>query len=256
LPGGRRLDAALSRLGPLLGRWWLPLACVPVTLPFLLVQGGQYPFVRMGGLSPAGLTLAWYGAFFAAGWLLHRHADQLHRLRRWAWGWVFLGLAVRVATLGPLLPDVGLSALLSGDVAVPVHEHFLARELELPVRDRVLVQLGADAYAWLLFFGQTGLFLRWFRREIPVVRWFADASYWLFLSHLVPVALAQWWLAGVDPPLGALGRYLLVATGVLVACLLAYETLVRTTPVGTLLHGPRRRPPGGRAANFRWRPAP
>ena len=249
LPAGL-LAAGRAWFGARFDRGWAPLLLVPVTVAILRSQGGQFPRTSPSSLVPDPDALLYFGVFFTFGWLLHMQSGALQRLCRHAWSWIGAGLLVRALTLIPLLPD--------GRPAWAPSPHYLERSIAVSDGDELLVQIGTELYAWLMVFGLMGLFLRLFRREIPVLRWIADGAYWLYLVHLAPVLLLQWALAQVAPeavsPGAAWLRFGGVVVGSLAVILVSYELLVRYTPVGRLLHGPRRRPAAGRSAAWRWRP--
>jgi peptidoglycan/LPS O-acetylase OafA/YrhL len=74
-------------------------------------------------------------------------------------------------------------------------------------------------------------------RESHVRRYLADASYWIYLTHL-PLVLA---LQGVVAPLGWpwFVKFPLIVTATLAVLLLSYHYLVRPTRLGVLLNGRR-----------------
>ena len=67
----------------------------------------------------------------------------------------------------------------------------------------------------------------------------ADASYWIYLSHM-PVVVLLVALLGTTT-LGTAPQFVLVTVGALAASLLTYPVLVRYTVVGRLLNGRRSR---------------
>ena len=95
--------------------------------------------------------------------------------------------------------------------------------------------------SWCWMFGLVGAALRFLSRENAVMRYLADASYWMYLWHLPLVFALQavvmhWHLHwSIKAPL-ILG----VATALL---LLSYRCLVRGTWVGLVLNGRRHNPP-------------
>lgn len=86
--------------------------------------------------------------------------------------------------------------------------------------------------------GWVGLFLRTMTRAIPWVRYVANASYWLYLTHLPIVVFFQvllngwslpWWLA-----------WFLVNLFSFPLLFASYHYLVRFTWLGVLLNGQKR----------------
>jgi peptidoglycan/LPS O-acetylase OafA/YrhL len=87
--------------------------------------------------------------------------------------------------------------------------------------------------------GLTGAFLYFFSRERPSVRYLADASYWCYLVHLIPIVLLQMAVAPLTMP-GAL-KFLIVLGGSMTVLLLSYAYGVRYTFVGAILNGRKSR---------------
>jgi glucans biosynthesis protein C len=90
---------------------------------------------------------------------------------------------------------------------------------------------------WMLFFGFTGLFLRYFNDPSARVRYIVDASYWVYLVHL-PATI---WIPGllVNTNLSVWPRILIVLTGTTVIGFGTYALFVRSTIIGRVLNGRR-----------------
>jgi peptidoglycan/LPS O-acetylase OafA/YrhL len=84
-------------------------------------------------------------------------------------------------------------------------------------------------------FGLLGLALRWCRRERPLLRYLADASYWIYLVHFPLVGLAHVLLVPV--PGTALVKFAVVTVLVLALGLSTYQLFVRHTFLGRFLNG-------------------
>jgi glucan biosynthesis protein C len=93
-----------------------------------------------------------------------------------------------------------------------------------------------------------GMFRTLFSRENRVIRYLADSSYWLYLSHLPVIILAQGVVSYWAMP--AIVKVTLISVVVTGMLLFVYETLVRYTWVGAALNGPRTRPETARAPEF------
>lgn len=212
--------ATRLRLPPL-PRWLVTspaalLWTLPATLPAQLFMGLFKPTFgpdTSASLLPQPHVLGYYAVFFAYGALYECADDRENRVGRW---WP---LAL-VAGLVLFLP-VGLATIAQ------------------PVRT-ALPQL---LYAWSMCWAAIGLF-RWLvPAENRTWRYLSDASYWCYLAHLPLLVLLQ--QATRRWPLPGGIKFLLVclaASGLLLA---SYQLLVRHTPVGWLLNGPRpfRSPP-------------
>ena len=221
---GRRLP---GRVLPALDRayeWWLrsrfrALWLVPLTV-VCLWHGPMWGEVEEAGLGSAVRlrVVGYYGLFFAVGWWLHRRRILLGELSR------FLKTSFVVA----LVAVVGHWSLLgAGPRLVP--EDF--------TRAKIVSLSCAALYAWLMTFAVTGWFLRFAGQQRPWVRYLADASYWCYLLHLVPVmwlqiAVAQWRVNGWV-------KFALVNGVAMIFLLVSYHWCVRYTVIGAVLNGRR-----------------
>lgn len=205
-------------------RWvmWLmiPLTIVP---QLLMGGGGDYPVFgpdTSDGFVPFPHVLAYYATFFAFGALMYRREGRSGALlvdtigRPW---WLFLPVSFLV-----VLP-AGL--VFTFDEAA----------FSWPVASVLQV-----AYAWGMCFGLIGLFRVLLPKERRGIRYLSDSSYWLYLSHLPVIVLAQ--AVVRDWNLPAEAKFLLISVVVTALLLLSYQFLVRYTLIGTLLNGKKVRP--------------
>lgn len=157
--------------------------------------------------------------FFGVGWLLYGCRDLIPDLKRLAWTQILLAWLVLfpIASIaqGRELEHIGLRLW---------PEHLVACFVGGPM-------------TWMLIFGITGVFLRYFDRPIPVLRYLTDASYWVYLAHL-PLVIA---LAGLlaNLPLPALVKAGLVLGMSMAILLVSYHFGVRSTAIGAFLNGRR-----------------
>jgi glucan biosynthesis protein C len=159
-------------------RWWAPLAiAVPLgRLMAVMPHWGLY--TPNLSLVPHVPTFLVYFGFFLLGWALHRNPDALNRLTR-----------VTVDRLVVVGLAIGLSIALGGIENDPSHPHF---QLAMSVFARTYA-----AMMCLLVLLTMGI-ARWMiRRPYPIIRYIADASYWMYLVHLplvvwLQVAVAEW----------------------------------------------------------------
>jgi peptidoglycan/LPS O-acetylase OafA/YrhL len=207
----------LDAFARLLRNRWRPVwFAVPTALTLCLMPWGGLETTT--SFVPDPKVFIAYGVFFVFGWLLYLRRDLLFTMTRHAWTQVILAVLL-----------------------TPLNVFAVSRLLRsFPLRDApafaVIVVTGA-LMVWLLLFGITGLFLRYLDRQIPVVRYVVDASYWLYLIHLpftiwVPGLLSRLsWPAGVK------------ALAVLVLSIpiwwATYHFLVRGTFIGAVLNGRR-----------------
>ncbi|MDH4158249.1 MAG: acyltransferase family protein, partial [candidate division Zixibacteria bacterium] len=161
-------------------------------------------------------TLFADAVFVLFGWGLYIHRDLMGRLARRAWVDTSLGVVCFVAHLA------FVSSLIEGN-----------RALHIPSI------IFASLSIWLFVYGITGLFIRYGSRPSRIGRYIADSSYWCYLVHLPLVAWLSVLLADWQMP--AISKYAIVLSTTVLVCLLTYDRLVRSTPIGVLING-RRRP--------------
>lgn len=164
---------------------------------------------------PAARVLVAYAIFFAFGWLLFLRQDIVSAFGRHPWRYVSTGL---VASLAYMIVLVG-SPFGGG----------WARQLPGAV--------AAGVATWLLIYGVTGVFVRYFEKPRPAQRYLSDASYWMYIIHLPVVIWLQAALAGSTMP--ALVKFAIVLVGVTLTTVVTYHYFVRATAIGAFLNGRR-----------------
>lgn len=87
----------------------------------------------------------------------------------------------------------------------------------------------------MLFFGITGLFLRYLSKPSATVRYIVDGSYWVYLLHLPFLMFVVGALGGTDMPGGF--KLAIVITSAGVVGFLTYDLFVRSTFIGRALNG-------------------
>jgi len=88
---------------------------------------------------------------------------------------------------------------------------------------------------WLAVCGWTGVFLRYFDRPMPRMRYLADSSYWLYIIHMPALMVFEILLRPIPWP-AALKVWLVLALAIPVM-LLTYHLFVRPTIIGQILNG-------------------
>ncbi len=169
------------------------------------------------GIVPRLPNLLYYGFFFAAGYLMHKNAARLGDLRQRAWTYISFGALLAVAAF--------YMVVLRGEHATPF---VWAIKLVLAMQTVFLT------------FGMIGLFLKYLNRESAAFRYMSDASYWIYIVHLMMVAGLQIAFLFTDIPGGL--RFILILAVTSAVSLATYQWFVRYTFIGTALHGPRKRP--------------
>ncbi|HEX2535718.1 MAG TPA: acyltransferase family protein [Chitinophagaceae bacterium] len=191
------------------------LALLSLPVWALLATGDSLYLHVETGILPAPAYLLFYALFFGLGWLVNRQPEALSWMRRHG------------STL--LVAGIGLS--------VPL---FLAeREAAQLGTALLLVKGGAAIQILCAVYGCIGLFLRTFQSESRLWRYFSDATYWMYLVHMMLVAGLQVAFLGSPVP-GAL-RFPIVLGATLILTLATYHWFVRYTFIGTTLHGKRTR---------------
>lgn len=169
-------------------------------------------------LYPKLAAMVAFGSAFVFGWWLHR---QPQSMQRWAQHWP-LHLAIAVATTVGCLSMVGLSS-----PAAPA-----AQDGET-LTYALLYAWGG----WSWTFALTGLALRFMSGHSSARRYVADASYWIYLTHL-PVVMALQVIA-CRLPGPAPVKFLIVLLATFGLLLFAYRLFVRSTWIGAWLNGKR-----------------
>lgn len=223
LEGTRLVAAADAVFRRVAGGWWrVPLLAalfVPLMLPM------RWTVDTPTGWVPLPHLLAYYLGFFAVGWWLHRHRDLVPAFGR---GWVWHLLVANVVVFPLMFVSTVAGATLE-KAGGGVH---LGLKLAAAV--------GSTGYTWLMIAGLWGAALRVFSGESRWVRYLADASYWSYLVHLTLVIALQEVVRHWEVPSGVKFAFVVVVTSAVLV--VSYHLLVRRTPIGSLLNGPRARP--------------
>lgn len=217
LMGGVRVPAWLFGL-PTSLVWVVPITMMVQS--FMHDRGTSPGFGpdTSAGLVPALHVLAYYGIFFGFGALLFVARGQQARVGRLWWVALACALVLLPLALAFAYNPRQASAWVANDAARGV----LSNLLEV-------------LYAWLATFGMIGLCERVLARPRAWVRYLAESSYWLYLTHLPLVIALQAALRGweASSPVKFV-VVVVVTTGVLLGL---YHLAVRRTVVGRILNG-------------------
>jgi len=228
----RRLLLALPRARALLagaGARLLPHPIAPLALAIpCAVLLYRQPTWTAGTPSESFLPqldlLAYYAVFFACGWGLCSIGGLREKIE---------AAPGRYAALAGLaLPPALALYLTQSEAAIGTSRWF-----------HLLALLLLSVTTWSLAFGLLGLSRRFLRSPSPRLRYWADASYWIYLSHFPLMAAIAIGLFELAMPSSLRLAILVAATLALVFP--AYGAFVRHGPVGRVLHGrraPRARP--------------
>lgn len=187
----------------------IKLAVFTVMLFFILYYFRFYTPPVYTGIRPNLIYLLYYGLFFWFGWVMQNNTGEMKSLGKFAW-----------------------VLFISGSVLSLIH--FVKPGITPPVAF-VLVSFETIA----LVFGMTGLFIKYLHRESRWWRYFSDASYWVYLIHILIVASLQMIMLNSTVP-GFL-RMPIVLIVTFIITIVTYRYFVRYTIIGEYLHGKRKK---------------
>jgi glucans biosynthesis protein C len=216
------LGAAINRgFGRLMRSWWAVPALASISAAILITKTG---WVAGGSASnsliPAPTLFAYYSFFFLFGWLLSGQMDLVEQLKRGAWLRLAAGALIAVPAF-LLFYDNGD---FTGNVGTP---GVLAEIDEL----RLYGLFTVGIVCWLTLFGIWGVLARHVRRESRVLRYLADASFWIYLIHIPFLVALQSSLSTTDLAIPV--RWGLAVTGTLALALGTYALIRGTRRLAT-----------------------
>jgi fucose 4-O-acetylase-like acetyltransferase len=226
-----RLGAALNHgFHNLMRSWWaVPVLAAISALILITKTGWVAGGTASNSLVPAPTLFAYYSLFFVFGWLLSGQTNLLEELKRGAW--LRLGAGVLIAVPAFLL--FYENSDFTGNVGTP---GILAEIDELRLYGLFTVGL----VCWLTLFGIWGVLARYVRKESRVLRYLADASFWIYLVHIPFLVALQSTLAETD--LAVPARWGLTVAGTLALALGTYALIRGTRKLVTKLAGARETP--------------
>lgn len=157
-----------------------------------------------------------YGGFFSFGWQLHRQKELIARFAR-----------LTISRFAVCTASIAITILLSACQTDMGHPQIGLIHAGFTISYAIMM--------WSLIALCIGVFKRFFDRPSKIIRYVADASYWLYLIHL-PIVV---WLQIAFAELPAHWSFKLMAISALtVALSLAlYDLFVRSTLIGKVLNG-------------------
>jgi peptidoglycan/LPS O-acetylase OafA/YrhL len=170
-------------------------------------------------LSPDWPVLMVYGGFFALGWLLHRQNGLLEQFARLSRYRISLGVLSTIVTVALSYYQTDLG-----------HPYFVWLRAGFVVSYALMM--------WSLVFLGIGLFQRLFDKPGKVVRYIADASYWLYLVHLPVVVWLQ--IAFAELPFHWTLKLVSISLLTVGISIVLYDLFVRSTLMGQILNGRKR----------------
>lgn len=160
--------------------------------------------------------LLYYGLFFLLGYMMQRDINTLNSGTRYMWVYLAIAFLLQVVL------------------------HFL--EIYQVFNEFILMQklLHNMLYAMqtvFLTFGMLAFFIKLFQKEHKFIRYFSDASYWIYLIHFpIVVGLQIGFMNSWVPNVLRLWLVLIITT---ILVFVTYHLFIRFTFIGSILHGPR-----------------
>ena len=170
-------------------------------------------------LIPDMTAMIGYGVAFGLGWLLHRQPQRLLDLQK---SWVtYFVLAVALTIY--CLSIIGTTPLWKGP--------------NLEGSARIVYAAAYMIGIWCWVFAAVGAAVRFLSNVHPVTRYLADASYWVYIMHMVTIIFFitllrpyHWYWAI---------KFVIIIGGSIPILLVSYHYLVRFTWIGAILNGRR-----------------
>lgn len=157
-------------------------------------------------LLPNPLIILYYSSFYAVGWLLFRSKKLLDSFKSFDWIYFLSGTLL-------------FSFLFFNT--------FILNYFQMVILKSVIT--------WLLIFGITGIFIRYFSNFSSRAKYISDSSYWIYLTHiefcyLIPCFIVTWNIPSTF-------KFLIVTIITTIICFTTYHYFVRNTFIGNFLNG-------------------
>jgi len=160
-----------------------------------------------------------YAGFFLLGWLLHRQSSLIDRFASLTWGKFILCIISIVVTI----------SMSSFEMKFGHPQYKLLK---------VCFLLNYAIMMWSLVSFTLGLCKRVFSAPNKVVRYIADASYWLYLIHLPLIIWLQ--IAFAELPIYWLIKLVGISSITILISIVLYDAFIRSTFIGVVLSGKRK----------------
>lgn len=167
-----------------------------------------YPFPSEPRITliPNPLIILYYSSFYAVGWLFFRSKNLLDTFKSFDWICFLLGTLL-------------FSFLFFNNIKLNYYQMVILKSV----------------ITWLLIFGITGIFIRYFSNFSSRAKYFSDSSYWIYLTHmefcyLIPCFIVTWNIPSTY-------KFLIVTIVTTIICFTTYHFIVRNTFIGNFLNG-------------------
>jgi len=160
-----------------------------------------------------------YSGFFLFGWLLNRDSSLMNRFADLAWHKLLLCLF-----------SIVVSVVLSSFEMKYAHAYYLYFKAGFMLSYAIMM--------WSLVSLTIGLCKRLFAQSSNVVRYVADASFWIYLIHLPIVLWLQ--ISVAELPLHWLIKLISISLITIFISVVLYDGFIRSTFIGVALNGKRK----------------
>lgn len=206
-----KVGAAINRgFRVLMTSWWGVLALAATSALILITKPGWVAGGTMSdSLVPVPTLLVYFSFFFLFGWLFSGQDDLQEVLKRGAWLRFAAGALIAIPGFFLFYNNTDFT----GNVGIA---GMLAEDGQL----RIVGLFAVGLVCWLMLFGIWGLLARYVRSESRVLRYLADASFWIYLVHIPFLVAIQSALA--ETHLEVALRYALTVSGTLALAVGSY----------------------------------
>lgn len=186
-------------------------------LTFLtILPMGEMTMITSSSLIPSVKTLAAYFVFFYFGYALHAQQPLLDSFKKVVWlrlllgFFMFFSLIACYIALKSATPDKVKTITLAGTMI-------------------------SSLATWFFLYAFTGLCLKYWNKPSPRWRYISDASYWVYLIHIIFTIWIPVQLAPVAMSAGM--KFLTTLAASTAISFLTYHLFVRSTWIGKALNG-------------------
>jgi len=220
------LTAAFSQLRWLRFDWLFSRPALMALSPLVLVPGvlqAGVPLPAPESFVPTWWPIAFYGAFYWAGWQLRGRESGLDKMSPYAWHLVAMSGLLFVPYY-VCMPTLDLSLLTAGVG--------FTHGWSLGISSVLTCYLSTTLTIASLLLGK-----RFLQNRNALLGLIADASFWVYLTHLPLVIFLQTVFIPFAWPIWI--KLGLTTLGTMLFCMATYLVFVRYTALGWLLHGKR-----------------
>ena len=184
--------------------------------------GGELTVNPMGG-----------GLYFLLGYCLYGNTPLFIFLKTY-WKYYLLG--------GVIVFGLYLMMVFNLSDSRDIVKNIYTEEMSMPIQDKIKflelsIYILKFVCAVLFSYAFIGLAEKHFGSYNPILRFFSDGAYWMYLIHLPIVTLITFYMFRTHILIEI--KFLIAISVTVMICLVTYYCLVRPTPIGILLNGKR-----------------